>query len=184
MARNKSKESDNPRVRAGLVEDDFEPQPSDETTAEGEAINFDNVENELNSRQLGGVIQNPYASPEEQGMELTPKTFGPPQYGSPDPTTSASRLATLEDGHPLDPGLLPEGHPAAISDDYGVQIEDAASGLGTGENDSEVDATSGARELAKTEGVDLREVEGTGENGRVTKGDVEDHLEATRDPQS
>lgn len=168
------KDSENPRVRAGLIEDDFEPQPSDETTAAGEAINFDNIDRELDARQLGGVIQNPYASPEEQGMELTPKTFGPPQYGSPDPTTSAGRLVTLEDGHPLDPGLLPEGHPAAISDDYGVQVESEASGL----DDSEVDATESARELAQQEGVNLREVQGTGTDGRVTKGDVEDYLDA------
>jgi pyruvate/2-oxoglutarate dehydrogenase complex dihydrolipoamide acyltransferase (E2) component len=170
----KKKESDNPRVRAGLVEEDFEQQPSDETVAAGEAINFDNIENELNARQLGGVIQNPYASPEEQGMELTPKTFGPPQYGSPDPLTSASRLATLEDGHPLDPGLLPAGTPAAISDDYGLQVTDAS----PLETDEDVDATDSARELATQEGVNLRDVEGTGADGRVTKGDVEDYIEA------
>lgn len=171
----KKKESENPRARAGLIEDDFEQQPSDEVVAAGEAIDFDNIDKERDARALGGVIQNPYASPEEQGMELTPKTFGPPQYGSPDPVTSASRLATLEDGHPLDPGLLPEDHEAAISDDYGVnQLAAHASGL---DADNEVDATDNARELAAAEGVPLGDVQGTGSDGRVTKGDVEDYIE-------
>jgi pyruvate/2-oxoglutarate dehydrogenase complex dihydrolipoamide acyltransferase (E2) component len=41
-----------------------------------------------------------------------------------------------------------------------------------------VDATDSARELATQEGVNLRDVEGTGADGRVTKGDVEDYIEA------
>lgn len=40
-----------------------------------------------------------------------------------------------------------------------------------------IDATAGARELADEEGVDLSEVEGTGQGGRITKPDVEKHLE-------
>lgn len=40
----------------------------------------------------------------------------------------------------------------------------------------EVGATAGARELAESEGVNLADVEGSGESGRVTKGDVEKHL--------
>lgn len=38
---------------------------------------------------------------------------------------------------------------------------------------SEVDATEGAEELAAELGIDLATVEGTGKDGRITKGDVE-----------
>ena len=98
-------------------------------------------------------------------MQMISKTFGPPQYGSPRPETSAGKLATLEDGHPLEG--LPEGHPAAISEDYaaehGAFVED-------------IDATDGAKELASEQSVDLRQVAGTGQDGRITKGDVEDYI--------
>ena len=39
------------------------------------------------------------------------------------------------------------------------------------------DPTSGAKELAEEEGIDLSEIEGTGKNGRVTKSDVKAALE-------
>lgn len=42
----------------------------------------------------------------------------------------------------------------------------------------EIDATEGAIELADAEGLDLSKVKGTGEAGRVTKGDVEAYAEA------
>ncbi len=45
----------------------------------------------------------------------------------------------------------------------------------------EVDATDAAVDLAKSESVDLSEVEGTGKDGRVTKPDVETFLEQARD---
>lgn len=38
---------------------------------------------------------------------------------------------------------------------------------------AEVDATDAARELAEDEGIDLATVEGSGKDGRITKGDVE-----------
>ncbi|WP_103030024.1 E3 binding domain-containing protein [Salinibacter altiplanensis] len=40
----------------------------------------------------------------------------------------------------------------------------------------EIDATAGAEELAGEEGIDLREIEGTGKDGRITKADVEGAL--------
>jgi len=43
---------------------------------------------------------------------------------------------------------------------------------------SDVNATSGAADLASEEGVDLADVTGTGKDGRITKGDVEDFLAA------
>ena len=46
------------------------------------------------------------------------------------------------------------------------------------ESDDSDDATEAARELAEAEGLDLSEIEGTGSGGRVTKGDVEDALDA------
>jgi hypothetical protein len=51
---------------------------------------------------------NPYLSLEEQDMEMTPVVMSPPAYGSPDPATSAAKLA------PLDETELGE----AFSDDY------------------------------------------------------------------
>lgn len=102
-------------------------------------------------------------------MEMEAKTFGPPQYGSPDPASAASRLMTLEDGHPL--AGLEEGT-AAISEDYGTETTPAS--------DVEIDATDGAKELAEEEDVDLSQVQGSGAEGRVTKGDVEDFI-AKRD---
>lgn len=41
------------------------------------------------------------------------------------------------------------------------------------DGDDEPDATDAARELAQDEGVDLATVKGTGEGGRITKGDVQ-----------
>lgn len=43
--------------------------------------------------------------------------------------------------------------------------------------EGEIDATDAARELADEYGVDLAFVEGTGEDGRVLKGDVEAAIE-------
>lgn len=46
----------------------------------------------------------------------------------------------------------------------------------------EIDATDGAVELAEAEGLDLSKVKGTGEDGRVTKSDVEAYIEAHPEP--
>lgn len=143
---------------------------------------------------------NAYVSEEEQGMEMRPAVVGPPAYGSPDPLTSAGRLLPLEQ-HPLRADALPEDHPAAISEDYGEGYDHTLKGASTvrqsplhgasdlerhtvgdftkeelAEKNADVDATDGARELAEEEGVDLSEVEGTGEEGRVTKDDVKAYL--------
>lgn len=40
----------------------------------------------------------------------------------------------------------------------------------------EVDATDAAVDLAVDEGINLDNVEGTGANGRILLGDVEDHV--------
>ena len=178
------------------VEEDFEFQAREDVP---EGIDLEGQEAALDAERRAGaqhptgvvlptpsVKQNPYMSEEEQGMEMTPKTFGPPQYGSPDPATASSRLLTLEDGHPLD--MVPEDHPAAISPDYAQDVigrtpSEVASDLArhssgdfTAENNDEVDATDAARELANENGVDLSQVKGTGADGRVTVDDVKAHL--------
>ena len=199
MAKSKNAENEarpKDRVEAGLVEDDFEYQMRDDVE---DSIDVEGMEDALAEERRGGAQnptgvvlsapsakQNPYVSEEEQGMELAAKTFGPPQYGSPDPATASARLVTLEDGHILD--LVPEGHPAAISEDYAADVlgkmpSEAASDLQrhaagdfSVEQNQETDATEAARELANENSVSLSDVEGTGDGGRVTKTDVENYL--------
>jgi pyruvate/2-oxoglutarate dehydrogenase complex dihydrolipoamide acyltransferase (E2) component len=157
---------------------EHEQMPADETIAAGEHMDLDAMDDALDAERAAGVTNptgyvpptsspNPYVSEEMQGMEMIPKTFGPPQFGSPDPATAASRLMTLEDGHPLEG--LPADHPAAISEDYGVQLQDAG---------AEIEATDAAKELAEEHGVNLAAVEGTGEDGKITKGDVQKVVDA------
>jgi pyruvate/2-oxoglutarate dehydrogenase complex dihydrolipoamide acyltransferase (E2) component len=62
----------------------------------------------------------------------------------------------------------PSGEPADELD-KAEPIESPAFG-------TEPDATDAARELADAEGVDLSDVDGTGERGRILKSDVESHL--------
>lgn len=133
---------------------------------------------------------NPYISEEDQGMEMVAVVVGPPQYGSPDPTTAASRLLPL-DQHPLNVEALPEGHPAAIADDYGEgygrtlvggrpsrsDLERHLVGDHMNENNDDVDATEAALELANEKNVSLNDVVGTGADGRVTKDDVQKYLD-------
>lgn len=157
-------------------------KPADETIAAGDHMDLDAMDAQVEAERAAGAASptgyvppasspNPYVSEEMQGMEMEAKTFGPPQYGSPDPASAASRLMTLEDGHPL-AGV--EQGTAAISDDYGAE--------GTAPtDDTEIDATDGAKELAADEDVDLSQVEGTGQDGRITKGDVEDFIAAKND---
>lgn len=116
MAKNKELST---RQREGLVEENFKQKPRDETVEAGEHLSDD-------SEYTGDVIlsepsmlASPYMSVEEQGMELRTEVVGPPAYGSPEPTTSASKLLPLRD-HPLRAEALPADHPARISDDYGA----------------------------------------------------------------
>lgn len=202
----------NQRVEAGLVEKDFEYQPREENVEDG--VDLETMDEALGEEKRAGAQnptgvrlpspsekQNPYMSQEEQGMEMTPKTFGPPQYGSPNPATASSRLLTLEDGHPLD--TIPEDNDAAISSDYAqdvIGVADPTPGTHHGgpgradisdldrhtagdfskEANDEVDATDSARELANENSVNLADVEGTGKDGRVIQDDVEKYL-AERD---
>lgn len=184
------------RQEAGLVEDDFEVVPRDDTA--GDHIDHDAVD----AWGSAGLVQNnlnmPYMSEEEQGMEMKATVVGPPGYGSPDPISSLGVLVPLEQ-HPLRADALPEGHPARVDESYGegygnvmtmpgeAQMPIGATDL---ENDlnghqenrlNEIDATDSAKELADEAGVDLGDVEGTGKDGRVTKGDVEAYVAANAD---
>lgn len=69
----------------------------------------------------------------------------------------------------------------AIAEELGVELpEDSASVLPADRNalkfppeaPSEIEATKGATDLAEEEGIDLAEIEGSGENGRIIKADV------------
>ena len=158
---------------------DHEQQPADETIAAGEHMDVEAMDRAVDAERRAGAPMptgynptvsqgQPNLSEEMQGMELIPKTFGPPQYGSPDPASAASRLMTLEDGHPL--GGLEDGT-AAISDDYAATTAEASAGV---RRWSEIDATDDAKELADEEhDVNLAAVEGTGKDGRILKSDVQ-----------
>jgi pyruvate/2-oxoglutarate dehydrogenase complex dihydrolipoamide acyltransferase (E2) component len=157
-----------------------EQQPADEVIAAGEHMDLDAQAEALDAERRAGVLSptgyigpssspNPYVSEEMQGMDMTPKTVGPPQYGSPDPASAAGKLMALEDGHPFQG--LPEDHQVAISEDFGASFEEA------GADASEIDATDEAKSLAEEHGIDLSSVEGSGKDGRITKRDVEDAVE-------
>lgn len=193
----------------GVVEDYDPTLTKEEVIADGDYIDHDLLEEAGIASDAAGAPfrspilsapsdkNNPYLPEDLQHMEMQPVVMGPPPFGSPDPVTSAGRLLPIED-HPLAAENLGEGHPAAISEDYGADARglthpasatshplspdasdyeiDAAGGRTMRESQDEVDATESARDLAKENGVDLREVEGTGADGRVTKQDVENHL--------
>jgi pyruvate/2-oxoglutarate dehydrogenase complex dihydrolipoamide acyltransferase (E2) component len=181
------------RVEAEIVSDDFEQQPNDEVVAAGEHIDHDALEEQGLVMPAPSVQNNPYVSEEEQGMEMRPTVLGPPAYGSPDPVTSVGRLVSLT-SHPLSAEILPEGHPAALSEDFGEGYDGTLKGDATitsapvaaqttaeptdeeGEGEGEYNATAGAVELAEAEGVDLGEVEASDPSGRITKADVEAYL--------
>jgi pyruvate/2-oxoglutarate dehydrogenase complex dihydrolipoamide acyltransferase (E2) component len=196
------------------VTENYESKSTEEVIADGDHIDHDLLEEAGVASDAAGAPfrspilsapsdrNNPYLPEDLQHMEMQPVVMGPPPFGSPDPVTSAGRLLPIED-HPLAAEHLPEGHSAAISEDYGKNVLglthpaqstshpitpdasdyeiDAAGGREAREAQGDVDATDGARELASENGVDLREVEGTGADGRVTKGDVENHLSDDND---
>jgi len=130
------------------------------------------TEEELAAHQYGQEnfvqspnLNNPYVSPEDQDMDMVPVVMGPPQYGSPDPLTSAGALLPIVD-HPL---------AEQFSEDYGTDAEEEIEAQTVAE-EGEENATAGAKELAEAEGVSLSDVEGTGAEGRVTKTDVQNYI--------
>jgi len=162
----------------GMVEEGFEPK-GDETVQSGEWLDPENAEAARAEQDATGNV-NPYVPQEAQDMELIPRVIGPPGYGSPDPLTNAGRLVPIED-HPL--ANLPDDveSDAAISDDYGEMTDLERDSLGLGDADmagDEFNATESAVELAAAKGVDLAQVTGTGTDGRITKGDVQNYIDA------
>jgi hypothetical protein len=127
------------QAEAGLVEKDFEQLPNSEAVADGEAFDADAVAESVEDAAALGMphataVQfesqnNPYVSQEEQFMEMTPKVFGPPAYGSPDPLSAAGRLVPVED-HPLAAGRAPEA--SAIAEDYAADVTGANLAPGEG----------------------------------------------------
>jgi pyruvate/2-oxoglutarate dehydrogenase complex dihydrolipoamide acyltransferase (E2) component len=174
--------------------------PQDDAIAAGEHIPEDTLELSGQAGQGGApfpspqlaqpsALMNPYLSEEDQFMEMEAQVMGPPQYGSPDPATAAGRLLPL-DQHPLNAEALPEGHPAAISEDYGegyagtviagvpqrTDLENALAGQSAAANE-EANASDAAKTLANENNVDLSEVEGTGSGGSITKSDVQNYID-------
>lgn len=91
----------------------------------------------------------------------------------------AARLAAEEQGEQAssqedarqNEGLA-DNEPTPEEREQGVR---AGGGAGGGSN-GDVEATDGAKKLAEEEDVDLSQVEGTGQGGKITKQDVENHL--------
>jgi pyruvate/2-oxoglutarate dehydrogenase complex dihydrolipoamide acyltransferase (E2) component len=188
------------RVEAELVEKNYKASEGDDALKDNEHFDFEaHEEAQKDAASAGATVaagaliqetppssqMNPYVSQEEQGMEMRPAIVGPPPYGSPDAITAASRLVPLNQ-HPLQAHHLPEGSTAAISEDFGNGYDGTLKGADTVTQrpsapqtavDASVDATDSAKELAETEGVDLSKVKGTGADGRITKGDVDDYLD-------
>ena len=79
------------------------------------------------------------------------------------------------------PVLLMEGQTfTARPDGEGPPVDDLSNTMWetyAGEAQRILEATEEATVLAAREGVSLQEVEGTGKDGRILKGDVEKHLE-------
>jgi pyruvate/2-oxoglutarate dehydrogenase complex dihydrolipoamide acyltransferase (E2) component len=86
-------------------------------------------------------------------------------------TVTEGDLATHGDGAHGTGARGGEHTPDASTEHDGRTAEE-----GTATTDDGIDATDGARELAAKESVDLKEVTGTGENGRIQKPDVEKHI--------
>jgi pyruvate/2-oxoglutarate dehydrogenase complex dihydrolipoamide acyltransferase (E2) component len=157
------------RVDAEMVEADYEPPMREDWEEAGKPAEDEEGKEIPKSEEVvfasPSSQMNPNVSEEEQGMDMAPVVLGPPAYGSPDPATSSVTLMPLEQ-YPEDSG---------ISEDYGVQPEATEDDTEDAPGD-DFNATQGAVDLAEAENVDLAQVQGTGDGGRITKADVESYL--------
>ena len=188
MAKTKKKTA---RQEEGLVESNFEQQPNDEVVAAGEHLTDETVYGDDVILSSPSALASPYMSAEDQMLELKTEVVGPPAYGSPEPATSAAKLLPLND-HPLRADLLPEGHPAAISEDYGAQHEGAtvmpgesSSPITPGMSDYERDLLGGRdaregnyEEMTKDELLNEAQNRGLEVSTSMKKAEIVDALEA------
>lgn len=179
------------RQEAKLVEDDFEKQPNDEVIADGEHLSEDSEDFGEVILSSPSAVASPYMPAEDQMLELRTEVVGPPAYGSPEPTTSAGKLLPLNE-HPLRADSLPEGHPAAISEDYGADHEGATVmpgessqpvtpmlSLNTDDGSAGGDAPEGGYdEMTKAELVDLADERGVEVSSSWKKDEIIEALEA------
>ena len=80
---------------------------------------------------------------------------------------------------------VPVGEFDHLGDGYFVVLGDVETAsatplmeIATGNPGGEINATQGAVELATAEGVNLADVEGTGQNGKIVKSDVEQYIQS------
>jgi len=122
MGTNDEKVKTSSRAEAGVVEEGFEPQVREDVELSKDAVDWDALDDPTRlTLPTPSTLGNPYMSKEEQTLEMEPQVMGPPGYGSPDPVTSMGRLLPLNT-HPLASEYLPEGHAAAIAEDYGQSV--------------------------------------------------------------
>lgn len=122
-----AKTNEDLRKEGKLVEDDFERLPNEPDTDEDEELQSQLADPDDPTLRTDGFA---YAPEEEIGLQMDRvEIVGPPAYGSPDPATSAGRLVPLRD-HPLTADKLGEGHPSAIDEDYGSELQNAQAAFG------------------------------------------------------
>lgn len=85
-------------------------------------------------------------------------------------------LDDVADGRLLEPGRTVDLDEQQQADPHNAQRIKAGLLIPV-QHDSNIDATEEAKQLAADNGIDIRDVTGTGANGRVLKGDIEKHIE-------
>jgi len=141
-----------------------EPVPNEDEAKQ--AADFDATAGSVNAPQVPSDAADQGMSPEAVSASETAS-------GSADTSTDPSQNAEPATTPPPEGEAaqsLPESdHAAALAD----APSDAAESQST-QSDDEVDATPAAEALAEEKGVDLTQVEGSGQDGRVLKSDVAD----------
>lgn len=87
----------------------------------------------------------------------------------------------LAGGQMYAPGETFELDDEAVKDEFNKDKIDRGIFILVDQSSSAVNATDGAVEVAKAHKVNLAEVAGTGASGRITQGDVENHIAEAAD---